>query len=150
MGGGIIPLRRATSSRYDGRLGQESAYKAHGTFVLDLAESLSNIRKKFDRKWRNHLSRAQRSKLDVTVSETLASFDTFEPLLLGLIRKKCFTPPARDVAFFRRVQASAERYDRLAVHLAWQDGELVAGNVTSLAGNTTVYLLGASNSEGGY
>jgi len=23
--GGIIPLRRATSSRYDGRLGQESA-----------------------------------------------------------------------------------------------------------------------------
>jgi hypothetical protein len=26
MVGGIIPLRRATSSRYDGRLGQESAY----------------------------------------------------------------------------------------------------------------------------
>jgi len=25
MVGGIIPLRRATSSRYDGRLGQESA-----------------------------------------------------------------------------------------------------------------------------
>jgi hypothetical protein len=25
MGGGIIPLRRATSSRYDGRLEQESA-----------------------------------------------------------------------------------------------------------------------------
>jgi hypothetical protein len=25
MAGGIIPLRRATSSRYDGRLGQESA-----------------------------------------------------------------------------------------------------------------------------
>jgi hypothetical protein len=26
--GGIIPLRRATSSRYDGRLGQESAVQA--------------------------------------------------------------------------------------------------------------------------
>jgi hypothetical protein len=30
MVGGIIPLRRATSSRYDGRLGQESAF--HGAF----------------------------------------------------------------------------------------------------------------------
>jgi len=28
MVGGIIPLRRATSSRYDGRLGQESARRA--------------------------------------------------------------------------------------------------------------------------
>jgi len=28
MVGGIIPLRRATSSRYDGRLGQESAQQA--------------------------------------------------------------------------------------------------------------------------
>jgi putative transposase len=28
MVGGIIPLRRATSSRYDGRLEQESALKA--------------------------------------------------------------------------------------------------------------------------
>jgi len=30
MVGGIIPLRRATSSRYDGRLGQESAQERPG------------------------------------------------------------------------------------------------------------------------
>ena len=30
MVGGIIPLRRATSSRYDGRLGQESAIWVYG------------------------------------------------------------------------------------------------------------------------
>jgi hypothetical protein len=30
MVGGIIPLRRATSSRYDGRLGQESAVVMRG------------------------------------------------------------------------------------------------------------------------
>jgi hypothetical protein len=54
-------------------------------------------------------------KLDVIVSETLARFDAFQSLLLGLIRKKCFTPPARDLALFRRVQASAEGYERLAV-----------------------------------
>jgi peptidoglycan pentaglycine glycine transferase (the first glycine) len=127
---------------------RSNRHKAHETFLLDLTDSLSNIRETFDRKWRNHLSKAQRSNVDVTISETLASFDHFEPLLLDLIRKKGFTPPARDVAFFRRVQAGAERYERMAVHLALHDGELVAGNVTGLTGNTAVYLLGASNSEG--
>jgi hypothetical protein len=82
---------------------RSNRHKAHETFLLDLTDSLSNIRETFDRKWRNHLSKAQRSNVDVTISETLASFDHFEPLLLGLIRKKGFTPPARDVAFFRRV-----------------------------------------------
>ena len=127
---------------------RSNRYKARETFVLDLADPLTSIRNAFDRKWRNHLSKAQRSNVDVTISETLAGFDHFEPLLLGLIHKKGFTPPTCDVAFFRRVQASAERYERMAVHLAWHDGELVAGIVTGLAGNTAVYLLGASNTEG--
>ena len=35
MVGGIIPLRRATSSRYDGRLGQESALQAEGIELPD-------------------------------------------------------------------------------------------------------------------
>jgi lipid II:glycine glycyltransferase (peptidoglycan interpeptide bridge formation enzyme) len=36
----------------------------------------------------------------------------------------------------------------MSVHLALHEGELVAGNVSGLTGNTAVYLLGASNSEG--
>jgi len=36
MVGGIIPLRRATSSRYDGRLGQESA-------IIEIANSVEAV-----------------------------------------------------------------------------------------------------------
>jgi hypothetical protein len=39
MVGGIIPLRRATSSRYDGRLEQESA--SHDTMIVKNAQTES-------------------------------------------------------------------------------------------------------------
>jgi len=38
MVGGIIPLRRATSSRYDGRLGQESATSHEDPLFSEAAE----------------------------------------------------------------------------------------------------------------
>jgi lipid II:glycine glycyltransferase (peptidoglycan interpeptide bridge formation enzyme) len=128
-------------------LRRSARYKARETFVLDLTKSLPDIRKNFDPKWRRDLSKAERSNVKVTMSDALADFDRFEPLLLDLIDKKGFTP-ARDAAFFRRVQSGAEPYERMVVHLAWHDGELVAGHVGSFAGNTVVYLLGASNSKG--
>jgi lipid II:glycine glycyltransferase (peptidoglycan interpeptide bridge formation enzyme) len=36
----------------------------------------------------------------------------------------------------------------MVVHLAWHDGDLVAGHIGSFAGDTAVYLLGASTRKG--
>ena len=121
--------------------------QTNDTFILDLSNSLAIIRKNLDRKWRNHLSKAQRSNLHVTRSEGLIDFDHFEPLLLDLMRAKRFTS-SQDTIFFRKVQIGAERYERMMVHLAWHNGAPVAGALTSFAGNTAVYLLGASNPDG--
>jgi lipid II:glycine glycyltransferase (peptidoglycan interpeptide bridge formation enzyme) len=126
---------------------RNSSIQTNDTFILDLCNSLAIIRKNLDRKWRNHLSKAQRSNLHVTRSEGLIDFDHFEPLLLDLMRAKRFTS-AQETIFFRKVQIGAERYERMMVHLAWHNGEPVAGALTSFAGNTAVYLLGASNPDG--
>jgi hypothetical protein len=117
------------------------------TFILDLSTSLAIIRENLDRKWRNHLSKAQRSSLHVTRSEGLIDFDHFEPLLRDLMRAKRFTS-AQDTNFFRKVQIGAEQYERMTLHLAWHNDTPVAGALTSFAGNTAVYLLGASNPDG--
>jgi hypothetical protein len=117
------------------------------TFIVDLAPSLTEIRKKFNAKWRSDLSKSEKSNLEITKSTELADFDRFEPLLLNLIHEKGFIS-ARDTAFFRRVQARAQVYERMVVHLAWHEGELVAGHLGSFAGDTAVYLLGASTSKG--
>jgi hypothetical protein len=121
--------------------------KLHETFILDLQRPLTEIRKSFDGKWRNDLSKAQRANIKVTRSVALADFDWFETLFLTLIQRKGFSV-RQDVAFFRRVQENAQDDQRLVAHLAWHNGELVAGHVGSFVGDTAIYLLGAANSKG--
>lgn len=121
--------------------------KAEETFILDLAKPISEIRKDFNVKWRGHLSKAQRSNIEVKRSAALKDFDSFQPLFLGLVQQKGFYT-TQDVGFFRRVQSGAQPYEQLVAHLAWHGGELVAGHIGSFAGDTAVYLLGASTSKG--
>jgi hypothetical protein len=121
--------------------------QTHETLILDLAKPLSDIRKNFDGKWRNCLSKAERSCIEVTRTVAPADFDRFEPMFVNLSEKKGFAT-TQDVSFFRRVQQEASSSERLVAHLAWHDGELVAGHIGSFVGDTAVYLLGASSSDG--
>jgi Acetyltransferase (GNAT) domain len=121
--------------------------KPHETFILDLTTSLSDIRKNFDGKWRGHLSKAERSNIEVTKSVELVDFDRLEPMFINLVQSKGFTT-RQDVAFFRRVQQKARADQRLVVHLAWHAGELIAGHIGSFVGDTAVYLIGAASSKG--
>lgn len=124
-----------------------TAHTRHETLILDLSGSLNDIRKQFDRKWRNHLSKAQRANITITRSNSLADFDRLEPIFSKLMQEKRFCTQ-QDVSFFRRVQEDAHGAQEIAVHLAWHDNELLAGHIGSFVGDTAVYLLGASNSKG--
>jgi lipid II:glycine glycyltransferase (peptidoglycan interpeptide bridge formation enzyme) len=52
------------------------------------------------------------------------------------------------IAFFRRVQAGEQSAQQLVLHLAWQEGELIAGHIGSFVGDTAVYLVGAATAKG--
>lgn len=119
----------------------------HETLILDLSGSLNDLRKRFDRKWRNHLSKAQRSNITVTRSNSLANFAQLESIFSKLMREKRFFTQ-QNVSFFRRVQEDAHRTQEIVVHLAWHGDELLAGHIGSFVGDTAVYLLGASNPKG--
>jgi hypothetical protein len=122
-------------------------HKPYETFILDLSTSLADIRKNFDGKWRGHLSKAQRSNIEVTRSLTLDDFDRLEPMFHSLIKSKGFST-RRDVAFFRRVQEGEQSAQKLAIHFAWHKGELIAGHIGSFVGDTAVYLVGAATTKG--
>jgi lipid II:glycine glycyltransferase (peptidoglycan interpeptide bridge formation enzyme) len=53
-----------------------------------------------------------------------------------------------DERFYADVQKELAERDRLVVGLATLDGTPVAGNVTSIHGDTAVYLLGATTDQG--
>lgn len=117
------------------------------TFILDLDQSLDELRKNLNPKWRSDLLKAEKNDLKITRSSSLADFDRFEPLYLELAARKGFRA-VHDASFFRRVQSTSQPYEELCVHLAWHGGEVVAGHVGSFVGNTAVHLLGASNVKG--
>jgi lipid II:glycine glycyltransferase (peptidoglycan interpeptide bridge formation enzyme) len=121
--------------------------KQKTTIILDLRRSLPDIRKTFHGKWRGHLSKAERSNIRISRSTLVSDFDQFEPLFERLAQAKEFSV-RQDVSFFRRVQEDAPVGQKLAMHLAWQNNELIAGHLGSFLGDAAVFLLGAANAKG--
>src|SRR5262249_9049071 len=124
-----------------------SGRQTRETFIIDLTKPLPEIRKNFDGKWRNHLSKAERSGITITGSAELSNFDIFEPMFFRFLEDKAFTPP-QDVTFFRSVQKGSQPYERLATHVAWHGQSPIAAHLGSFTGDTAVYLLGAATSRG--
>lgn len=126
---------------------RNSEQSARETFVLDLERPLEDIRSGFDPKWRSDLTRAEKAAIKIVRSVDVADFNHFERIFLDLTKKKGFMPN-QDVSFFRHIQSKTPKEQKFILHLAWHDGELVAGHLGSYVGSTSVYLLGASSAKG--
>lgn len=117
------------------------------TFVVDLGAPSEEIRRSFDAKWRSDLTRSEKAGVTITRSVQLSDFDQFNQIFLELASRKGFMP-SQDLGFFRSIQSKAPPSQQFVLHLAWHNGELVAGHLGSFVGSTAVYLLGASNAKG--
>jgi hypothetical protein len=117
------------------------------TIFLDLSQDEGLIRKSFHQKWRNHLSKSEKNKLSVRSGQDTEIFEEFIPLLTELVEEKNFSVDL-DVNFYAKVQECAADGDRFFVLLAEHEGEIVAGHVSSILGNTCVTLLRAVNNTG--
>jgi len=117
------------------------------TMVVDIDRPLDVIRKGLAQKWRNCLNRSEREKLTIRSGQAVDLFDEFERLYDELIRRKQFDVDL-DAVFYGRVQRELTDGDRFHVSLADLEGCAVAGHVSSMLGDTCVYLLGASTEDG--
>jgi lipid II:glycine glycyltransferase (peptidoglycan interpeptide bridge formation enzyme) len=117
------------------------------TIMIPLGKELGEIRRTLDGKWRNHLSKAQRSNLVVKRSTDPEDFGPAALLLDELQKQKGFHTPY-DMRFFERVQRHASRYEKLILHTAFVDGTIAAVNLSTFSGEIAVNLLSASNKAG--
>ncbi len=117
------------------------------TLMLDLARPLDEIRKSLHPKWRTDLSRGERNALHIIRSSNPADFARFQPLFTDLAASKGFSA-AQGPGFFADVAADARGSERIELHLALHEGQVVAGHVGSYSGDTAVYLLGAASAPG--
>ena len=124
------------------------------TFVLDLAPSLEELRRRLDRKWRNMLSSSEKKGLQVVAGNGSDEYRIFSLIYKQMRKRKTFESTV-DVEEFGRIQEDLPEPHRMRV-LICRDGEIpVAGLVASALGDSAVYLLGATgdhglNSKGAY
>ena len=117
------------------------------TFVLDLAPSLEELRTRLDAKWRNKLKQAERNGLTV-ISETGAeAYQTFCEMYLQMRRRKTFETTV-DVNEFGRIQEKLANPQRMHILICQDKGIPIAGLVSSVLGNSAIYLLGATSDAG--
>ena len=117
------------------------------TFVLDLNPSLEEIRKRFDPKWRNKLSGAERNSLTVVAGDGVKEYRAFCQIYSEMRRRKTFDTTV-DATEFERIQQALPPSQRMRVLLCREKGTPVAGLVASAMGNSAIYLLGATNDAG--
>lgn len=118
------------------------------TLVVDLDRSLEELRKNLKQKWRNGLNQAERNDLVLTRGTSLDLFTQFSTLFDEMLRRKPFHVELGP-SFYRGVQERSAAEEKLHIGIVkGQDGSLLAGQVTSLLGDTCVYILGASSERG--
>lgn len=120
---------------------------AYQTVLLDVDREPDVIRASMHKHWRRHLNGALRNELEMTFGTGRELFDEVGRMSEATRERKGYTLDL-DAAFYGDVQDGLAGDDRLVAGLVTKDGTPVAGNITSIHGDTAVYLIGASTEAG--
>jgi lipid II:glycine glycyltransferase (peptidoglycan interpeptide bridge formation enzyme) len=123
------------------------ADNTYRTLVVDLAPESIELRRKFDPKWRNKLSGAERNNLRVITGSGMKEYETFCQLYKNMRNRKTFETTV-DVEEFGRIQEDLAERHGMRVLICEERGVPVAGLVASAMGHSAIYLLGATSDEG--
>jgi len=117
------------------------------TFVLDLAPSVEELRRRLDKKWRNQLSSSEKKDLKVVAGNGSDEYRTFSTIYKQMRKRKTFETTV-DVEEFGRIQEDLPESQRMRVLICQDKGAPVAGLVASAIGDSAIYVLGATNDDG--
>lgn len=120
---------------------------AYRTILVELSGDSDTLRKNLAQKWRNGLNQAEKRGVVVEVRTDDDAMGEFERLYEQMWSRKQFETGV-EVSSFGRLQRLLSDPEKLSIHMAYKDGAFVAGHVSSLLGDTCIYLLGASNDAG--
>jgi hypothetical protein len=124
-----------------------TASARYRTIRVDLTPAPELIRKRLDQKWRNQLNAAERNGLTIREGSGDDLFAEFTAIYRELLARKQFDTTV-DIDEFARIQRALPEPLKMRILLCEKDGKRLAGLVGAAIGDTGVYLLGATSSEG--
>ena len=116
------------------------------TLWLDLTPSLEELKKKLNRKWRNHLSKAERSPLEISIDNKGAHLDQFLRSYDIFKAQKKFEGP--NGSFFKHEIETARPFKDALILWARLNDIPVAGVVVIKHGNSASYRVSWNTAEG--
>lgn len=125
---------------------QTKKLKNYRTILIDISQPLDVIRKQLHQKWRNCLNNAEKQNITIVNGTSLELFEKFNLLYKQLRSRKDFDVD-QDDSFFMMVQKTLDESEKLYISIAEIEGVPVAGHISSMLGDTCVYLLGASSEQ---
>ena len=121
--------------------------KRDRTLLLDLRRPLESIRGSMKPHWRRYLKVAEKSGLQILDGSDDELFATFVRIYKEMVSRKGFVEP-NDINEFRMIQERLPGHLKMKVLLGRANGEVCAGLVCGVIGNSATYLFGATSDAG--
>lgn len=125
---------------------KDATARPYHTVMIDLSDSVETIRKNLHRKWRNHLSKAERSGLTVEYLNTDDAFDRFFRLYQIMWTQKRFPTGVR-VPIIGQLQRALPSNKKFLIIIIKKDDIDIGGIVCPVVGDTLIGFLAASLPE---
>ncbi len=117
------------------------------TILMDLAPSLAELREGMASHWKRELKVAEKSNLEFIEGSSQELFETFIGMYKEMVFRKKFVEP-NDIYQFKQIQMQLPEPLKMRVLLCKSGGDLCSGAIYSVAGNSAIYLFGATSNAG--
>jgi lipid II:glycine glycyltransferase (peptidoglycan interpeptide bridge formation enzyme) len=116
------------------------------TLIVDLSPPLQEIRKKFNPKWRNKLSGAEKNGLHIIEGNSMDLYRVFQELQKEMQARKEYVPGV-DYDEFGMIQKELPEHLKMKIMVCEYNSEPIAAAIVSAIGSMGIYLLGATGSK---
>lgn len=117
------------------------------TLIIDLEPPLEELKAGLHHKWRYHLNRAERNRLELIFGEEESLFDEMSGIYLEMANRKGLVERS-DLVHLKSVQKDMPSSFKLKIILCRQGGIPCAGGIFTTIGTTGLYLIGATSTVG--
>jgi len=117
------------------------------TILMDLTPSLAELREGMSSHWKRELKIAEKNNLEFIEGSSQELFETFIGMYKEMVSRKKFVEP-NDIHQFKQIQMQLPEPLKMRVLLCKSGGDLCSGAIYSVAGNSAIYLFGATSNVG--
>jgi CelD/BcsL family acetyltransferase involved in cellulose biosynthesis len=139
-------LEAVTSVYEKGGFGVHASGRRYRTVLLDTSPPEIDLRARMSSRWRRQLRKAERNDFTISSGTGDDLYEKFCDLFDSFIQWKGFDVEL-DPRFHAGIQRMFSVEAKHLVTLLHHEGELVAGHVASLCGDSAVYVFGATHPD---